>query len=236
MIESCRKYFSVVCVIFLATFSAYGQRGTLGILAGETTDKFGSLSSGSAAILGVDTNVVILKGNQKEGGASVVAGGEMRFPTDTTKHTSEFAIYGGPMFQFGGRFSIGFHAQIRKLLLPTSNVNGQAFARYNMTLLELPGVLEYKFSSAPQHAFLQVQVSPEFKPRFTAPKAGTNYPTPTLDHGYSMQGTLGYVFGKWYAKATYENRYFKFSRTTGNPDGLNNWKTEAVIGGIGLAF
>jgi hypothetical protein len=236
VIEPCKRLTFCVCLFFAAVTSALGQRADVGIAAGETSDKFGGLPSASTAVGIVNADFIVIRANAKEQFPSIVAGGEIRFPVDTGAHASEFSAYAGPMFRFGSHFSLGFHAQVHKILLPASVVNGQEFPRYNMLLLELPGVLEYKFSSAPNHAFFQAQVSPEFGPHFTPPKATTPYPKPILDHGYFMRGTLGYVFGKWYAKASYESRYFKFSPTLGNPNQLDNWKTNFVMGGVGVAF
>jgi len=237
VIESCKRHAFYLCLFFLVTISAYGQRAAVGIDVGETSDKFGGLASATSATGGVSGDFIVIQGNQKEGNPSIVAGGEARFSVDTGKHASEFAAYVGPMFHFGAHFSAGFHAQVRKILLPSSPLSdGQVFSRYNMLLLEAPAVLEYKFSSAPRHAFLQAQVSPEFKPHFTTPKAGTPYPKPLLDHGYDIRGSAGYVFGKWYARATYETRYFKFSNTLGNPNELDNWKMRQVTEGIGVVF
>jgi len=239
VIEPCKRqkvFLLFLFLFFLAAASAYGQRATVGIDVGETKDKFGGLASDTSALGGVSGDFVVLRGNQKEGNPSLVAGGELRFPVDTGKHATEFAAFAGPMFHFGNHFSAGFHVQVRKILLPSSTVDSQVFNRYNMMLLELPAVLEYKFSNAPKHAFIQAQISPEFTPRYKAPKSGTAYPHPTLEHGYDIRGTAGYVFGKWYARVTYDTRYFRFSPTLGNPNGLANWRSDAIGGGVGLVF
>jgi len=47
---------------------------------------------------------------------------------------------------------------------------------------------------------------------------------------------MGYVFGKYYVKADYENRYFKFLADPFNPNNLYNWRTNVISGGVGLAF
>ena len=52
----------------------------------------------------------------------------------------------------------------------------------------------------------------------------------------SRAGSLGYTFGNWYAKATYETRYFKFVENAGNPSNLYNWKSNLISGGIGVSF
>jgi len=61
-------------------------------------------------------------------------------------------------------------------------------------------------------------------------------PNPKFDHGYFVRGSLGYNFGKWYAKATYETRYFKFADNQNNPSGLYNWRTNLITGGLGFVF
>ncbi|HLV85570.1 MAG TPA: hypothetical protein VKV39_01255 [Candidatus Sulfotelmatobacter sp.] len=236
MIEPCKRALSYTVIFLLAAVAAYGQRAAIGVASGETTDRFGGLPSATTAVGDINADFIVIQGSQKNQTPAIVAGGEIVFPADTTKHASEFSAYAGPIFHFGSHFSAGFHGQVHKILIPASNVNGQEFARYNMLLVEVPAVLEYKFSNEPRHAFLQAQVSPEFKPHFTAPKAGTNYPKPSLDHGYFIRGTAGYVFGKWYARASYETRYFKFTNTLSNPNDLNNWKTNLITVGVGVLF
>ena len=61
-------------------------------------------------------------------------------------------------------------------------------------------------------------------------------PHPNLDHGYFVRGSAGYNFGKWYAKATYENRYFRFLNNQNNPNGLYNWRSNLISGGVGFVF
>ena len=57
------------------------------------------------------------------------------------------------------------------------------------------------------------------------------------DHGYTLRGSLGYTFNKWYyVRASYETRYFKFASTSGNPNDLYNWKSNLVTGGVGIKF
>ena len=237
MIEPCKRHIVLVLFSFLLAVSlAHAQRAAVGIDVGETKDKFGGLTAETTALTGVNGDFIVLKGNQKEGNPSLVAGAEIRFPVDTGSHATEFAAYVGPMFHFGKHFSAGFHVQVRKILTPPSTVNNQVFARYSMMLLESPAVFEYKFSTAPRHAYLQAEISPEFTPRYKAPTSGSGYPHPILEHGYYIRGTAGYVVGKWYARATYETRYFHFSPSLGNPSGLANWRTDAVTGGIGIVF
>jgi hypothetical protein len=106
-----------------------------------------------------------------------------------------------------------------------------------MELLELPLVLEYRFGPS-KHVFVQAQGAPEFSPRWRTSKAGpTGLPNPSFDHAYFLRGNLGYIFGKWYARATYETRYFKFiAGPPGNPSNLYNWRTDMITGGVGLVF
>lgn len=239
MIEPCKRAlsYSGTCILLLVAISAYGQqRAAIGIGAGATKDRFGGLPSDTTGLIDINADFTVIQGSEKNQNPAIVAGGEIRFPVDTTKHASEFSAYVGPMFHFGSHFSAGFHAQVHKIFIPASDVNGQEFTRYNMLLFEPPAVFEYKFSNAPRHAFLEAQISPEFKPHFTPPKAGSNYPKPSLDHGYYIRGSAGYVFGKWYAKATYETRYFKFANVLSNPMQLNNWRTDMVIGSVGMVF
>jgi hypothetical protein len=53
-----------------------------------------------------------------------------------------------------------------------------------------------------------------------------------------VRASAGYNFGQWwYVKASAETRYFKFlTNTTGNPNGLYNWKSNIVTGGVGVRF
>jgi len=227
-----------VCLVLVAIVPAYGQgqRGNIGIDVGQTSDRFGALSRSTAAVGDVNGQLVILQGKQKEGSPSVVAGGEVRFPSDTSGHANEFAVFGGVMFRFNNAFSAGFHAQVHKLLVPPSTVDNQVFNRNNMELLELPLVLQYKFGPN-KHAFIQAQGAPEFSPRWRTSKAGpTGLPNPSFDHAYFVRGSLGYLFGKWYARGTYETRYFKFTPQFGNPSNLYNWRTDMITGGVGLVF
>ena len=233
-----------LCLLFLTVFfmtklPAYCQRVTFGLDAGETADRFGGLARTTTAELGLDGQWLVRQGNHKEGMFDLVVGGEIRLPTNTTDHANEFAAYAGPIFWAGSHFSVGFHAQVHKIYLPPSDVNGAFFPRNKMLLLELPAVLEYRFgaSGAARHAFVQAQIAPEFAPHYTAPSSGPSpFPNPQLDHGYFIRGSAGYTFGKWYAKATYETRYFKFSKELGNPNNLYNWRTDLASGGIGVIF
>jgi hypothetical protein len=231
--KRCKTHLVRVCLIVLASVPAYCQRGTFGIDIGQTSDKFDSLSSVSGIRFGIDGQLTVLKGNAKQGGPSLVAGGEIRMANDTANHAREYALFAGPRFK-ARDLSIGFNAQVRKIVLPTSVVNNQFFARDDMELLELPLVLRYNFLSN-KRAWVEVQGAPEFSPRFRR-HSSTTLPNPHLDHGYFVQGSVGYTFGIWYAKATYENRYFKFVPDQGNPNGLYNWKSNLISGGIGFSF
>jgi len=227
-----------VCVGLLALVPAYGQnqRGNLGIDFGQTSDKFGALSRSSAAVGDVNGLVVVRQGKQKDGSPSIVVGGEVRFPSNTTNHANEFALFGGVMFRFNKSFSAGLRAQVHKLLIPPSTVDNQIFNRNNMELIEFPLVLEYKFGPE-KHYFVQAQGAPEFRPRWRSPASGpTPLPDPAFDHAYFVRGSLGYNFGKWYARGTYETRYFKFTPGLGNPSNFYNWNTNMATLGVGLLF
>jgi hypothetical protein len=235
VIEPRKTRFIFLCFFLLAAASAFAQRGFFGAQVGETSDKFGTLSYSTVGLAGVEGEVIVIQGSQKAQSPDIVAGGELRFPTDSTNHAEELAAYGGLMFHFGGHFSAGFHAQIRKFLMPTSPLPTQTFNRYNMLVLEAPAVLEYRFGPG-NHAFVQAQVQPEFTPKFSKPKAGTPFPHPTLDHAYTIRGSVGYDFGKYYLKGTYETRYFKFVPGVPNPNYLANWRTNAATAGFGFVF
>jgi hypothetical protein len=230
----CKALAVSVSVLVLAAVPAFGQRGTFGVDVGQTSDKFGAQPSASGLIVGIDGQIAVLKAKQKEGGASVVAGGEIRLPSDTVNHAKEFAIFGGPAFQFHS-LSIGVNAQIRKIILPSSTVNNQFFVRNKMELLEIPLVIKYSFGAS-QRAYIQAEGAPEFSPRFRSGGSTVFLPNPNFDHGYFVRGTAGYTFGKWYAKISYETRYFKFLENAGNPSNLYNWRTNVISGGAGFAF
>lgn len=232
----CQSLLTRFCMILLAVVPAYCQRGTIGIDIGQTSDKFDSLPSASGLEVGVDGQIVVLRSNQKTGRPALTAGGEIRLPTDTGNHAREYAVFGGPEFHLRD-FTIGFHVQLRQVDLPPSTVDNQVFARDRMRLLELPLVIKYNFGPE-KRAFIQAEGAPEFTPHFKRSSASlVALPNPNLDHGYFVRGSVGYVFTKnWYAKATYENRYFKFVENAGNPSSLYNWHTNLISGGIGFAF
>jgi hypothetical protein len=232
--KRCKTHLVRVCLLMLAAVPVYAQRGTFGIDVGQTSDKFGALNSVSGLEMGIDGQIAIIQANAKKGGASIVAGGEIRVPSDTQNHAKEFAIYGGPEFQIG-HLTLGVHAQIRKIYLPPANVDNQIFVRDKMELLEIPLVLKYNFG-ATKRAFIQVEGAPEFHPRFRSAGSTLPLPNPNFDHGYFVRGTAGYNFGRWYVKANYENRYFSFLKNPNNPTNLYNWKSNLVSGGVGVSF
>lgn len=233
--KRCKTHLVCVCLLFLAAVPLYAQRGDIGIDLGETTDKFGALPSSTGPVFMVEGQLTVLKANEKTGRPNIVAGGDIRVPSDTGHHSSEFAIFGGPEFQYKN-FTFGVHAQVRKIYEPTSIVDNQFFVRYKMELLQIPVIVKYNFGPG-KHAFVEAQGEPEFRPRFVSNGSLVALPHPNLDHGYSVRASGGYDFGKWYAKATYETRYFKFvNNNLGNPNGLYNWKSNFLTGGVGLVF
>jgi hypothetical protein len=228
--------YAIITLLFLAAIPAYSQRATLGIDLGQTSDKFGGLARSTAVEGDIEGKFAVFARTDEKGAPSIVAGGEAQLPADTSSHATEFAGYIGPEFWFSDHFSAGFHAQIRKAYLPTSEVNNLFFNRYKMVLFEIPLVLEYRSSSAEKHVFVQAQITPEFSPRLQATSDNMSSPRPNLDHGYMIRGSAGYTFGRWYVKANYETRYFKFLNNTGNPNGLYNWRKDLVTGGVGFVF
>lgn len=233
--KRCKTHVVQVCLLFLAAVPAYCQRGTFGIDVGETSDKFGALNPVSGLVVGVDGQVTIFNANPKNSRPAILAGGELRLPTDTQNHSKEYAVFGGLRFPVHENFSIGFNGQVRKIYLPPANVDNQVFVRDKLELLEIPLVLKYKFLSS-RRAFIEVQGAPEFSPHFREAGALLQLPHPNFDHGYFIRGTAGYVVGKWYAKVSYENRYFKFEQNQNNPNGLYNWHSNLISGGVGFAF
>jgi hypothetical protein len=232
--KRCTTHLVRVCLLLTLAVPAYSQRGTFGIDVGQTADKFGSLPSKSGLEAGIDGQLTIIQSNPKKGGPSIVAGGEIRLPTDTSNHAKEYALYGGLAFQVHN-LTIGADAQVRKIILPPANVNNQVFIRDKMELLEIPLVVKYTFGSS-KRAFIQAQGAPEFSPRFRSAGSLLQLPHPNFDHGYFVRASAGYVFGKWYAKATYETRYFKFEQNPNNPNNLYNWRSNLISGGVGFAF
>jgi len=231
----CKTHLVRACIFLSLAVPAYCQRGTFGIDVGQSSDKFDALPSVSGFQFGIDGQITVIKSNTKTNGPSIVAGGEIRLPSDTANHAREYALFGGPRFHWKD-LSIGFNAQVHRIILPTANVDNQFFARSRMDVLELPVVLRYNFLTD-KKAFLEVEGAPEFSPRFKRSSATqVELPSPRLDHGYFVRGSVGYTFGNWYAKATYETRYFKFVPDQGNPNNLYNWKSNLVSGGVGFSF
>jgi hypothetical protein len=232
--KRCKTHLVRVCLVLLAAAPAFAQRGMIGIDVGQTSDKFGAQSSVSGLEFGVDGQVTVFQANQKSGRPGIVAGGEVRLPTDTGNHTKEYAVFGGLTFQVHN-LTVGVDAQVRKMYLPAANIDNQVFVRDKIEVLEIPLVLKYTLGSA-KRTFIQAEGAPEFTPHFREAGALLQLPNPNFDHGYFVRGTLGYVFGKYYVKASYENRYFKFLSNQNNPSNLYNWRTNVISGGVGFAF
>ncbi len=217
-----------------AAVPASAQQGRLGIDLGVTGDKFDSLPSQTAGEVRAygDYNVIPAG---KDGSPNIVVGGEVDAPTDTNNHAKEYAAFGGPIFPVGN-LSIGFYAEIRRIVQPPAVVDIQVGVRFNMELLEIPLVVKYKFGPE-RRAFVEFQGQPEFTPRFrnaSTVQAGILHPN--FDYGYTVRGSLGYSFGKWYVRGTYQNRAFEFTNNPNNPSNLYNWHNNQVTGGIGLNF
>lgn len=233
--KHCLRQFACGCVVCLITIPAVCQRGNIGLDVGQVTDKFDSLPPSTDAFVDLNGQLTVIKPSEKKGGPGVVAGAELRSPTDTTNHPREYAVYAGLVFRYRD-LSIGVDAQGRKIILPAAIVNNQILNRDTMELFELPVKIKYPFGPG-KHAFIEAQGEPEFTPRFH--KNGPSLvalPSPNFDHGYSLRGNIGYSFGKWYAKGSYESRYFKFIENAGNPDGLYNWRSRLISGGVGITF
>lgn len=213
-----------------------GDRGFIGLEAGQTSDKFGGLAPVKGPMGGVEGEFFLIKGTEKNATPNVVLGGEIRFPSDTSQHASEFAGYAGPQFRAGSHWLIGFHAQVRKLYIPPGQLEGATFNRDKMLMFEIPFVLEYRFGAL-RHAFVQLQASPEFSPRLKSTTVlPSPLPRPSFDLGYSGRVSAGYIFGKWYAKGTYQSRYLKFRQDLGNPLDLYTWRADQITGGVGIVF
>ena len=74
----------VFLLFLLATVPAYCQRGNLDLNAGQTSDQFGALAPVTSPVLDLTGELTIIKPSQKNGGPSIVAGGEVRVPTEVT--------------------------------------------------------------------------------------------------------------------------------------------------------
>src|ERR1700752_3523724 len=142
----------IFLLFLLATVPAYCQRGTIDINAGETSNKFAALPTGNGAVIDLNGELTVKKPSAKNGGPSIVAGGEVRVPSDDTNNAKDFAFFGGVAFQIHRNFSIGVTAQIRKLDLPAATVENQVFVRGNLEMLQLPIVIKYNFG--PSHRAL----------------------------------------------------------------------------------
>jgi hypothetical protein len=231
----CQRQLVCVCVFFMATVPVYAQRGNLGVDVGATSDTFGGLATTTAPVVDINGEFAVFQSNPKTGRPAVVAGGEARFPSNANSdHAKEYAVFGGLHWQFGN-FTVGVDGQLRKIYLPVAFEDNQFFPRDKMELLELPLVLRYKFLSS-RKAFVEAKGAPEFSPRWRSSGATFQLPNPTFDHAYFIQGSVGYNFGRWYAKATYENRFFAFHSNPNNPGNLYNWRTNYVAGGVGVTF
>jgi hypothetical protein len=239
----CKTQRVYVCLLILgaviAALPAFGQdgdRGFIGLEAGQTSDKFGGLAPVKGPMGGVEGEWIVIKGTEKNATPNIILGGEIRFPSDTSQHASEFAAYLGPHFRAGSHWTIGFNAQVRKLYVPPGQLQGATFNRDKMLIFEIPFVLEYRFGAL-RHAFVQLQASPEFSGRLNSTVSQPSpLPKPSFDLGYSGRVSAGYIFGKWYAKATYQSRYLKFQQGLGNPLDLYTWHADQITGGVGIVF
>jgi hypothetical protein len=226
-----------VCLLFLtAVVPAFGQRGNLGIDVGQISDQFANIPSVSSGLLDINGQVIVIKPSIKKETPGIVGGGEIRLPSDTNAHAKEYAVYGGVLFG-AHNFTVEVDAQVRRLYMPAAILDNQILNRDRLELLQLPVTLKYKFGPA-KKAFVSAQGEPEFTPHYKpSPLASVTLPNPNFDHGYTLKGTVGYNFGKWYVKAAYESRYLKFdTNTSSNPSNLYNWKSNVVTGGVGLSF
>ena len=222
-------------LFLLATVPAYCQRGTLDLNVGQTSDRFGSLAPVTDVVIDLTGELTVLKSSAKTGRPNIVAGGEVRAPGDTSNHSKEYAVYGGVAWS-AHNLSIGVNGEVRKILIPPATVDNQILNRYNMKLLEIPIVIKYKFGPE-KRLFVEAQGWPEFTPHYQS-SVPVQTPHPNLDHGYTLRGSVGYNFGKWwYVKGTYESRYFSFlNNNGGNPSNLYNWKSNMITGGAGVRF
>lgn len=233
--KRCKTLLVCVCLFLLAAVPAYCQRGTFGIDVGQTSDKFDSLPAVNGLVFDIDGKVTVFQNNPKSGRPAIVAGGEIRMPSDTGNHAREYAVFGGLAFPVRN-LTLGFDVQVRKIVLPTAVVDNQIFARDSMRLLETPLDIKYVFGNS-KRAFIEAQGAPEYSPHWRASTSSlVSLPNPNFDHGYFVRGTAGYVFGKYYVRASYETRYFKFIENAGNPSNLYNWKNNRIMGGVGFAF
>ena len=88
----------------------------------------------------------------------------------------------------------------QNLYSPPPSSDNQILNRDRIELLQIPLVLKYKFGPA-KRAFISAQGEPEFTPHYkTISSASVSLPDPGFDHGYTLRGTVGYNFGKWYVQ------------------------------------
>jgi len=229
-------------ILALAALPAYSQRLNIAANVGETFDRFAGQPRETGAVGAIDGEVLVFKSADREHGADIIAGGELRWPEDASNHASEQSIYGGFAFHFGQHLTAGVHIQIHRLVPPPSLASGvvtnggQVFNRDHMEFLETPGFIQYKFGPS-NRAFARVEGGPEFSPRFHPSPAGAEpFLHPNFDHGYAIRGVVGYNFGKWFVKGTYQTRYLRFETNANNPDEVYNWRSDFVTGGVGYTF
>jgi hypothetical protein len=225
-----------VLLFLLATVPAYCQRGTLDLSVGETRDQFGPIAPVTGTVIDLTGELAVIKASAKTSRPAIVAGGEVRVPTDTQNHSREYAIYGGVAFG-SHNLTIGVDGEVRKIIMPPAMLDNQVLNRYNFNLLEIPLVVKYKFGPD-KRAFIHLLGEPEFTPHYKGNSLMTvPLPKPSFDHGYTFRGSVGYTFGQWwYVKGTYETRFFKFQQNLGNPSSLYNWKSNMITGGVGVQF
>ncbi|HTW59666.1 MAG TPA: hypothetical protein VMD99_16175 [Terriglobales bacterium] len=228
--------------LILSAVPVHAQRATISANVGETSDRFGGQARETGAVGAVDGEVVAFQSSDRNHGADIVAGGELRWPEDASNHASEQSIYGGFAFHFGQHLTAGVHLQIHRLVPPPSYAagpvtdGGVVFNRDHMEVFETPGFIQYKFGPS-NHIFARVEGTPEFSPRFhPSPSGAEPFDHPNLDHGYAIRGIVGYNFGKWFVKGTYQTRYFRFETNANNPDDVYNWRSDFVTGGVGFNF
>ena len=175
--EALQDAYGASVLFLLVGVPAYCQRGTFGLDARPDVRQIWITSVRSQALgADIEGQVIILHPNPKRGGPGIVAGGEIRLPTDTQNHAKEFAVFGGADFQLHD-LSIGVDAQVRKIYLPPAKVDNQFFVRDKMELVEIPVVLKYMFGSQ-KRVFIQAEGAPEFTPHFRDAGALLSYRIP----------------------------------------------------------
>ena len=188
---------------------AYGQRGTLDIDAGEVTDKFGAQPQVTAADFGLNGQVTLIQAT-KDGGPSIVAGGELRVPPTPPPmpaSTPSSAVRSSP-WQF-------FHRRQRPgpqdSSCPTLTWMEPSWTATTWNCSNSPSSSDT--NSVPTSALSsRPTASPNSLPTTNRlPCQPVGVPHPNFDYGYTVRGSVGYNFGKWYVKGTYETRYFKFA-------------------------